>query len=129
MKKINCAVIGMGVGERHANFYNNFKKTNLLKIFEINKNKVKKLKKKFPNTQFVSNENEIFRDKNIKLVSIASYDNFHFKQIIKCLENNKDIFIEKPICLNLKELKKINKCYINSKSNISCNLILRTSPI
>ena len=46
MKMINCAVIGMGVGERHANFYQKFKKTKLLKIYEINKIKVKKLKKK-----------------------------------------------------------------------------------
>ena len=41
MKKINCAVIGMGVGERHANFYNNYKKTNLLKILKLIKIKLK----------------------------------------------------------------------------------------
>ncbi len=125
MKKINCAVIGMGVGERHANFYKNFNKTNLVKIYEINNNKVKYLKKKFPNVEFVSHESEIYKDKNIDLVSIASYDNFHYKQIINCLKYKKDIFIEKPICLSLKELKEIKRFYKNSKSKISCNLILR----
>ena len=40
MKKINCAVIGMGVGEIHANFYKDSKFTNLIKIFEIDKKKI-----------------------------------------------------------------------------------------
>ena len=47
MTKINCAVIGMGIGEIHANFYKNYKSTNLIKIFEINKNKRKEIKKIF----------------------------------------------------------------------------------
>lgn len=128
MKMINCAVIGMGVGERHANFYQKFKKTKLLKIYEINKIKVKKLKKKFPGVKFVKNENEIYRDKNIHLVSIASYDNFHCNQIIQCIKNNKNVFVEKPLCLSLYELKKIKKYYKKFNSKISCNLILRESP-
>ena len=38
-KKLNCAVIGMGVGSRHAFFYLKSSKTNLLKIYEKNKKK------------------------------------------------------------------------------------------
>ena len=86
MKKINCAVIGMGVGERHAKFYKKSGYTNLLKIYEKDKFKITKLKKKFPNVEFVKNENEIIKDKKINLVSIASYDNYHASQIIKCLK-------------------------------------------
>ena len=44
-----------------------------------------KLKKNFPNINFVNSENEIFLNKKINLVSIASYDNYHFKQILLCL--------------------------------------------
>ena len=33
----------------------------------------------------IDNEDIIFSDKDVNLVSIASYDNFHFKQIIKGL--------------------------------------------
>ncbi len=128
MKKINCAVIGMGVGERHASFYQKFKKTNLCKIYETNKDKVRKLKKKFPEAEFVKSEQEIYKDKTIQLVSIASYDNFHCNQIIQCIKNNKYIFVEKPLCLNINELRKIKKYYEKFNSKISCNLILRGSP-
>lgn len=127
MKKINCAVIGMGVGERHARFYKKFPNTQLLKIYEKNKTKIKKLRKKFPKVEFVKNENEIIQDRKINLVSIASYDNYHAEQIIKCLKYKKNIFVEKPLCLNLQELKKIYRYYKKSKSKISCNLVLRGS--
>ena len=129
MKQLNCAVIGMGVGERHANFYKKFKGTRLKKIFEKDKILVKKLKKKFPLINFVKNENEIFKDPKIDLVSIASYDNYHYGQIFKAFKHNKHIFVEKPICLHLNELRKIWFYHKkNKKIKISSYLLLRVSP-
>lgn len=124
-KNLNCAVIGMGVGERHANFYKNFTGTKLVKIYEKDINKIKFLKKKYPNVEFVFTEDEIFKDRNIDTVSIASYDNYHARQILKCIKTNKNIFVEKPLCLNLKELRLIRNRLMKSNINISSNLILR----
>ena len=84
----------MGVGEKHAIFYNNYKHTKLTKIYEKNLKKRKKLKKKYPLINFVKNENDIYKDKDIKLISIASYDNFHYKQIVKAAKYKK-IFLLK----------------------------------
>ena len=67
------------------------------------------LKKIYPSVQIVKNENEIFKDPNIKLVSIASYDNYHYPQILKSIKFKKNIFVEKPICLYLSQLKKLKK--------------------
>ncbi len=125
MKKINCAVIGMGVGARHADFYDNYKFTKLVKIFEFDKSKWKKIKKKYPQVELVKNENEIFQDQNINLVSLASYDNYHNSQIMKAIKFKKNIFVEKPICLFLKELRKIKQAVEKSKINMSCNFVLR----
>ena len=129
MNKLGAAVIGMGVGERHANFYKKFSKTNLIKIYEKNKIISAKLKKKYPKVDFVENENKIFEDQKVKLISIASYDNYHFKQVIKAINYKKHIFVEKPICLFLNELKKISKALRkNPTIKLSSNLILRGSP-
>ena len=35
---------------------------------------------------------KIFRDKQINLISIASYDNFHCKQILKAIKSKKYIY-------------------------------------
>ena len=63
-----------------------------------------KFKKKFPHIKITNSEKDIFNDKNINFVSIASYDNFHFSQIIKCINKNFNIMVEKPLCLSLKRI-------------------------
>jgi len=124
-KKLNCAVIGMGVGEKHAIFYLNYKKTKLLKVFEKDKKKVQKLEKKYPEINFVKTENDIFKDPKIDLISIASYDNYHYSQVIKATKYKKNIFVEKPVCLFLNELQQINKKVKKSNIKLSCNFVLR----
>ena len=51
----------------------------------------------------------MFKDKSINLVSIASYDEYHYNQILKCIKYNKHIIVEKPMCLNEKQLIDIKK--------------------
>jgi len=115
----------MGVGERHASFYERFKHTNLVKIFDKDPKKMILIKKKFPLAKLVKNENEIFKDPEIDLVSIASYDNYHYSQIIKSIKYKKNIFVEKPICLFLNQLKDIKKKVEINNVNFSCNFVLR----
>ena len=79
------------------------------------KKKIKKLKKKFPQTLITSDENVIFKNNDINLVSIASYDQDHYKQIIKCIKSNKNIIIEKPMCLKQTELVDIKKLLMKKK--------------
>ena len=129
MKKINCALIGFGnVGKQHANFLEKNIKTKLNYVCEKN-SKIRKINKyKFKNFKWIKDENIIFKDKNIDLVVISSYDNYHFRQIKKSLKNKKNVFCEKPICQNLSELKRIHNLLIKYKSSrFSSNLILRSN--
>ena len=105
MKKINAGIIGFGIGQKHFEAIENYKKAKVKIICEKNLNKISILKKKFPNIKITDNENEIFINKEINLVSIASYDDDHYPQILKCIKNKKNIIVEKPMCLNEKQLK------------------------
>ncbi len=128
--KIKAAIIGMGIGNKHFEAIENYKSSEVKIICDIDKKKVKELKKQFPKKIITNNENIIFNDKSINLVSIASYDNYHFKQILKCIKHNKNIIIEKPMCLNLWELKKIYKLIKKNKNiKISSNLVLRANSL
>ena len=82
MKKNNVGVIGLGVGERHIESYLKFG-CNIKKIFDFNSKKMKLIKKKFPSVEICQSENEIFKDPEINIVSIASYDNYHYEQILR----------------------------------------------
>ena len=129
--KVIAAVIGTGIGEKHIEAINNFEKSKVKIVCEKNKKKFSILKKKFPKIIFTTNEDDIFSDKEINLVSIASYDNDHFYQLIKCISSNKKkIIVEKPLCMNLLQLKKIAKLVHKDKQiKILSNLVLRSSSL
>ena len=113
----------------HLKYYLNNKHCNVIKVCDFDKKKIFNLKKKYKKINYCYSDKDIFNDKNIDLISIATYDNFHFKQIINCLLNDKHIFVEKPICLNASEYKKIKEI-IKKKPQLklSSNFVLRNSP-
>jgi len=53
----------------------------------------------------------VFMDKETNIVSIATRHESHCELILKSLDANKNIFVEKPLCLNIKELDKIKRKY------------------
>jgi len=129
MKKISAGIIGFGIGQKHFEAINNYKNTKVKTICEKDFKKLKYLKKVFPEIKITNNENDIFLDRDINLVSIASYDNYHYSQILKCIKNNKNMIVEKPMCLNLRQLKKIKKLISGSNLKIMSNMVLRVNDL
>lgn len=127
--KICAAVIGTGIGIKHIEAIDGYKNAYVKIICEKNLEKLNKLKKIHKKKILTSNENIIFNDKEINLVSIASYDNFHFNQILKCFKNGKHIIVEKPMCLSIDELKKIKSISKKSNCKIISNLVLRVNDL
>ena len=127
---IKAAIIGSGIGMKHFEAIDSYRNSSVKIICEKDKAKIKNLKKRFKNIEITSNEERIFLDKSINLVSIASYDDDHFTQLIKCIKNNKHIIVEKPMCLKTEQLVKI-KNLIKKKPNIKIisNLVLRTNSL
>tara|TARA_B110001452_G_scaffold262505_1_gene262636 strand:- start:1098 stop:2087 length:990 start_codon:yes stop_codon:yes gene_type:complete len=127
---INAAIIGSGIGLKHFEAINGYRNSKVKIICENNFKKIKELRLKFRSIKIISDENEIFKDKEINLVSIASYDNDHFSQIKKCIRYNKHIIVEKPMCLNLKQLNQIKILLKkNPKIKIISNLVLRENSL
>jgi predicted dehydrogenase len=127
--KLNVGVIGLGVGARHARILYSNKKVNLISLCDFDKKKVNLYKKIFKNCKFTNKSDDIFKNPNIDIVSIASYDNFHAEHILQAIKYNKHFFIEKPFCLNINELNKICLNLKKKKEIIfSSNLVLRNNP-
>ena len=128
--KIIVGIIGMGIGQKHLEAIDNYKGAEVTIICEKDKKKIKKLQKRYPDKLITNDESHIFLDKEINLVSIASYDNYHYEQILKCIKFNKNLIVEKPLCLNNIQLKKI-KSLLKVKKNlkITSNLVLRVNSL
>ena len=88
-KKIYAASIGLGFGLLHAKVFKQNKFTQLVCVNDFN-NKKKKLAM-FLKTEFVMNADEIFKNKKINLLSIASFDNYHFEHLSKAIKNGKNL--------------------------------------
>ena len=127
--KIVAAVIGMGVGKKHLEAIDGFMGSKVKIICEKNKKKIQILKKKYPNKLVTSKEEDIFLDKQINLVSLASYDDYHYSQILKCFRYNKNVIVEKPMCLNPNQLKNIYKLIKTKKIKMTSNLVLRVNSL
>ena len=127
--KIRAAIIGMGIGQKHFEAIENYRGARVEVICEKDKKKIFYLKKRFPDKFITNNEDDIFKNENINLVSIASYDNCHYSQIIKSLKSNKNIIVEKPMCLNLNELKKIYSLIRKKNILMTSNLVLRVNSL
>ena len=128
MKKLKVGIIGMGVGEAHISGYLSHPSCEVISLCDFDDEVRDKITEKYQQYNIYKNADEILNDPEIDVVSIASYDNYHFKQIMLGIENNKHLFIEKPICLYENEMINIIKA-LKKKAHlkISSNLILRKS--
>jgi len=93
---IRAGIIGTGIGLKHFEAINNYRGSKVLCIFEKNKKKATLLKKKLKYVDIVTDEKTFFDYKNLDLISIASYDEDHYSQILKSIKKNCHIIKKKP---------------------------------
>jgi predicted dehydrogenase len=66
----------------------------------------------------VSDYNEILTDREVNTVLITTRHNAHARMALNCLNAGKNVFVEKPLCLNETELNEIISAY-NQKKNLT----------
>ena len=80
--------------------------------------------------EYVTNDyKKLLSDSEIDLIVVSTQHNTHAKFVIEALEKNKNIYVEKPLCLNLKELSEIEKVYAKSKGELFVGVNRRFSPM
>lgn len=87
---------------------------NTLKLLGLNKecyiasrdiNKAQKFKEDYDFAGFYGNYDDLINNKDIELIYIATINSLHYEHAKLCLENGKNILLEKPITLRLNEAK------------------------
>ncbi|MAM27401.1 MAG: dehydrogenase [Flavobacteriaceae bacterium] len=75
-----------------------------------------------------TNYDEVLKDDQVNTVMITTRHNLHAPMVIKALEANKNVFVEKPLALNKKELTTIIEAYKSSESTLTVGFNRRFSP-
>lgn len=79
---------------------------------------------------YVTNDyKKLLGDDEIDLITISTPHNSHAKFIIEALEAGKHVYCEKPLCLTIDELEKIEDVYSNAKGELFCGLNRRHAPL
>ena len=128
-KKLKAAVIGLGVGEQHIVGYQHHPDCEVVALCDINEEKRNMAREKYPQIKIVDTADEVLTDPSIDVVSIATYDDVHYQQVVKAIEHGKHVFVEKPLCLYEEDAREIRALLRrNPHLKLSSNLILRASP-
>ena len=98
----------IGLGQWGKNIYRNLETFNVIeKVYDSNsQNLLKSVKNK---TKIAKSPDDIILSKDIDSIFIASPASTHKDYIIRSLLNNKNVFVEKPLCLSLDESYEIKK--------------------
>lgn len=74
------------------------------------------------------NAQEVFADKDVNTIFIATRHDTHAEYVIDALKNNKNIFVEKPLCLKVEELDTIKTLYESKNVQLMLGFNRRFSP-
>ena len=116
MKKINVGILGYGnISSKHVQAIKDNNKFKLLSICDTDVNYDGQ-------TRFRKFDEMLRVKKEIDLIAILSPSGDHYKHIIKSLKNKKHVIVEKPLCMNLKEVYKLEKYEKKYKKKSFCCL-------
>ena len=74
--------------------------------------------KKFGFQYATSSDDEIINDPNINTVAILTRHDSHAELVVKALKAGKNVFVEKPLAINAKQLEQVNKALVTRNSQL-----------
>ncbi|MGE3577089.1 MAG: Gfo/Idh/MocA family protein [Vicinamibacterales bacterium] len=127
---LNAAVVGLGVGQRHAIALRESPRSRLVWVHDIDSARAQAVAREL-GTRAAPDFDVILADPAVDLVCIASYDDAHANQVLRAVGAGKHVFVEKPLCRSLEELRAIRRAWDPRRGRIALesNLVLRTAPL
>lgn len=129
--KLGVAVVGLGVGEQHARSYLATGKCELRWLYDLDSERAQKLVQELGVGRIAESFEQIIQDPDVHVVSIASFDQAHFQQVVDTLIAGKHVFVEKPLCRSVSELQTIKRIWTEKEGTVKLwsNLVLRATPL
>ena len=128
--QLGVATVGLGVGERHARAYLATGRCQLRWLYDLDAAKARRLAGELGAEAVASRFEQIVRDPEVDAISIASHDDAHVEQVVAALAAGKHLFVEKPLCRSLEELRRIKQLWQeHGRPHLVSNLVLRAAPL
>ena len=115
--KINVALIGTGAFAKGMHLPNLKKLSDKYSIHAVLSKKgykAKEISRQYAANYATTDFNDIIEDEDIDLVLISTRHDSHFEFTMKALEAGKNVFVEKPLCVNREELDSLKRFFASS---------------
>ena len=132
--KINVGLVGLGGrGTNHLNIYSRLPGARLAAICDVNQaarevGNATLLKNTGEKAKEYPDMREVFADKNIDAVSIATPNHWHALATIWACKAGKDVYCEKPACHNIWEGQQMIKVATENKRMVQIGSQHRSTP-
>ena len=108
MMNVQQKVAVIGAGNWGKNLVRNFYELDSLAIVcDSNTERLQSLALQYPSVRNTTNYSEVLRDRTIAAVAIATPAESHGEFVKNALLADKDVLVEKPLCLSVKEGKEL----------------------
>ena len=126
MSKVKIGVIGTGhLGKLHIKMLKSIQNCVLIGIFDSNKSQSESASKEF-NIEAFDNLDDLIN--KVECISIAATTSAHYELAKHCLNNNRSIFVEKPITATIPQAEEIVKLAEDKKLILQVGHIERFNP-
>ncbi len=88
----------------------------------------KRVAERFHFESCTSDANDILKDSDVNTLFVATRHDTHAQYVIEGLENNKNVYVEKPLCLNIEEMLKIQSLCTEKQKSVMIGFNRRFSP-
>ena len=105
---LNVAVIGCGYwGPNLVRNFNSLSECDVTTVCDACDDRLSHMQKLYPHLKVVTDSNEVFSDKSIDAVAIATPVKFHYELAMKSLQAGKHTFIEKPMASSVDQCREL----------------------
>ncbi len=124
---MKVGIIGTGkIAERHIVAYKKLNVDNII-ISDIRTDNAERVSDQFK-VELSDNVDYIISDEEVQIIDVCTPVTSHKEIILKSLKNNKHVFCEKPLCLNLKEAFQIKEAVKNAEKLLMVGYLYRFHP-
>jgi len=127
---LGVAVIGLGVGEQHALTFANDPRCAVKWLIDHDESKASDVRGRVGTGEIATSLDIALNDPDVHIISIASFDHMHADQVLACLDANRHVFVEKPLCRTANELADIMATWDEAeRPHLTSNLVLRDAEL
>lgn len=128
---LGVAVVGLGVGEEHVRAFLETGLCRILRLCDFDRARAQALAVTLGDGSTEASFDQVLADDEVRIVSIASFDQAHAAQVLAALNAGKHVFVEKPLCRSLEELSRIRDAWAahDGRIKLASNFVLRAAPL